>query len=296
MVHQNLIQAKFLFERAKLTWEPYRDVTNGVVVSLLQDSVELALWAIARAHSVDIKPKDGFVALLDKVRVGDKHLHAKPQIIELNNSRVNFKHYGVAPPSSEIPRFIESAGYFLSENCREFLGLAFSDVSLADDVPIPDIRDTLKAAERLRDEGDLEEALIHASLAYQDVLGLAKERHFGDFPRLDALPKLFSGEYKDEAKNLLWDLRRFFERFSNEHVMFMLGVDQALLGELERRRYTVNFSLTGNRLGVHPREATQLTPENVNFMISNVTDVARRLRPRTEQEEHFLRLRNGEAI
>lgn len=296
MVHKNLIQAKFLFERAKITWEPYRDVTNGVVVSLLQDSVELALWEIVRSHSVDVKTKDGFVALLDKVRVGDKHLHAKPQIIELNNSRVHFKHYGITPPSSEIPRFIESAGYFLSENCREFLGLSFSDVSLADDVPILEIRDALKSAENLRDEGDLEEAMIQVSLAYQDVLRIAKEHHFGDFPRLDTLPRFFSGEYQDEVQDLLWDLQRFFERFSNEHVMFMLGVDQALLGELERRRYTVNLSVTGNRLGVHPREATELTLENVNFMISNVTDVARRLRPRTEQEERHLRLRNGEGF
>lgn len=58
MVHKNLIQARFLFERAKLLWEPYRDVTNGVVVSLLQDSAELALWEIVRAHAVDIKSKE----------------------------------------------------------------------------------------------------------------------------------------------------------------------------------------------------------------------------------------------
>src|SRR2546426_11284858 len=108
-MQKNLIQARFIFEKAQILWEPYRDITNGLVVGLLQDSAELALWSIVRAHSVEVKPDAGFVSILEKLSVPGKPLHGKAQILEINKSRVAYKHYGLTPAATDVSRFIEGA-------------------------------------------------------------------------------------------------------------------------------------------------------------------------------------------
>lgn len=281
MPQRNLIQARFLFEKAQLLWEPYRDITNGIVVSLLQDAAELVLWAIVKTHSIDVKPREGFVAILEKASTSGRVLHGKGQILEINNSRINFKHYGISPSSSDIPRFIEGARVFLTGNTREFFQLAFEEISLADEILVPELRSLLKEAERFRNEGNLEEAMVQVSLAYQELLRLAKERHFGDFPSFEEVHKLFPEETREDARDFFWNLHRFSERFIGEHAMFTLNVDKSLLEQVERRRLVVNVSVSGKRLGVYPGADAETTLENVNFLISNVTDMARRLRAST---------------
>jgi hypothetical protein len=277
MPHRNLIQAKFLFEKAQLLWEPQRDITNGVVVNLLQDAAELALWAIVKMHSVNMKSKEGFVSLLESINVPGKAIRGKAQMLEINSSRVSFKHYGLTPSTSDIPRFVEGTRFFLIENVREFLSLTFENISLADEVRVPELRALLKEAERYRNDGDFDEAMVQVSLAYQKLLRLATDRHWGDFPRLDRVERLFPKDAQEDARGILWDLGRFFERFSSEHSMLTLGVDKFLMQELESRRFNVIVSVSGNRLGVHPRRSADSTLDNVNFLISNVTDIARRL-------------------
>lgn len=275
---KNLIQARFLFEKALVLWEPYREISNGLVVSLLQDSAEIALWAIVKSHSVQVKDQEPFVSTLDKVGSAGLLIHGKAQILELNKSRVSYKHYGLSPAATDVPRFIEGARFFLKENVREHLALDFDAVSLADEISDPEVRVLLKEAERFRSEGDLQEALIQASLAFQEILRLAQENQFGDLPRADDAYRLFPPESQEAARYLVSDFGHFWERFSRGHAMFTLGVDRALFEELEARRFTVNISESGKRLGVHTHQKTTATPENVNFLISNVTDIGRRLR------------------
>jgi len=277
-VLKNLIQARFLFEKAQVLWEPYREISNGLVVSLLQDSVEIALWAIVKAKSVQIKDQESFVSILEKVGSTGLVMQGKAQILELNKSRVLYKHYGLSPAASDVLRFIESARFFLTENVREHLAVDFDTVSLADEVSDPKVRAYLKEAERFRGEGDLEEALIQVSLAFQRILRLAQKAQFGDLPRADDAYRLFPRELQEAASDLISGFRHFWDRFSRGHAMFTLGVDSALFEELEHRCVTVNISEGGNRLGVHWHQETEVTAENVNFLISNVTDIGRRLR------------------
>ena len=277
LVHKNLIQARYLFEKAQALWEPYREVTNGLVVGLLQDSAEMALWEIVKSAAVPVKDNDPFVAIMQKLVSSGRLVHGQAQMLELNKSRVSYKHYGLCPASSDIPRFVESARFFLKENIKEHLDLDFDTVSLADEVSDAEVRWHLKEAEAFRSMGDLHEALVQASLAFQRVLDVVQEAQFGDFPQLDEAYSLFPPESQESARELILDFGNFWEYFSRSHAMFTLGVDRALFQELEARRFIVNISEGGERLAVHAQQKTAVTPENVNFLISNVIDIARRL-------------------
>src|SRR5262245_9849038 len=118
-MQKNLIHAKFLFEKAQIVWEPYRDITSGLVVTLLQDSTELVLWAIVKSLSLQVKDQEGFVSILERLANAGKVVHGKPQILELNKSRIAYKHYGLSPSHSDIPRFIAGTDLLHRENARE---------------------------------------------------------------------------------------------------------------------------------------------------------------------------------
>lgn len=276
-MHKNLIQAKFLFEKAQMLWEPYREISNGLVVSLLQDAAEIALWAIIKSRDVQVKDKEQFVQIIESASSSGLIIHGKAKIIELNKSRVSYKHYGISPAASDIPRFIESTRFFLRENVREHLALDFDTVSLADEVSDLGVRTHLKEAERFRSEGDLQEALIQASLAFQKVMIMAQKSQFGDFPKIDDAYELFPRESQNSARVLISGFGHFWERFSRAHAMFTLGVDRALFEEIEARCVTVNITQGGTRLNVYMHQKATVTTENVNFLISNVTDIGRRL-------------------
>lgn len=276
-MQKNLIQAKFLFEKAQMLWEPYREISNGLVVSLLQDAAEIALWAIVKSRDVQVKDKEQFVSIIESSSSSGLVIHGKAQILELNRSRVLYKHFGLSPAASDVPRFIESASFFLRENVRQHLALDFDTVSLADEISDVGVRTHLKEAEHFRNEGDLKEALIQASIAFQKILNVAQRVQFGDLPRTDDAYQLFPRESQESARVLLSDFGYFWERFSRAHAMFTLGVDRALFDEIDARCVTVNTSQGGERLGVYMHQKTTITPENVNYLISNITDIGRRL-------------------
>lgn len=275
-MHKNLVQSRFLFEKAQMLWEPYRDISNGLVVSLLQDSAELAVWAIVNQKSVQVKDKDGFVSILEKVGSEVGNLSGKSQVLEINKSRVAFKHYGLTPSPSDIPRFIEGARFFLTENVRLHLGQDFKTLSLADEVADAKTRNLIKEAEQYRDDGKYDEALTKISLAFQRILRLAQDSLLEGMPRFDEADSLFPRDSQEEARTLIWDIGRFLGQFLKNHAMFTLGVDRGLLEEIEARRVRVNVSVDGTTLGVSQSSRTDVTLENVNFLISNVTEIARR--------------------
>jgi hypothetical protein len=161
---------------------------------------------------------------------------------------------------------------------REYLGLDFDTVSLADEISDAEIRELIREAERFRAEGNLEEALIQVSLGFQRVLRVAQDSQFGDLPRFDETCRLFPQESQEAARDLISSFGHFWERFSSGHAMFTLGVDRALFEEIESRRLTVNISKGGKRLGVYRHKNTTMNLENINFLISNVTEIARRAR------------------
>lgn len=274
----NIIQARFVFEKAQVLWEPYRDISNGLVTGLLQDAAELALWAIVKSIGVSVKDQDGFVAILEKIDAQYRKIDGKAQILEVNKARISYKHYGLTPSSSDVPRLIEGTRFFLNENVKNFLQIDFNSISLADDILNPEIRDLLKEAERFRDSGNLEDSLVRASIAFQKIHRIALITQFGDIPDISDIYQLFPPTAQEKARDIAHGLSHFWERYSSSHAMFTLGVTKGLLDEIEERRLIISISVSGNIIGISRRPKSTASIENVNFLISNITDIARRIR------------------
>lgn len=276
----NLIQARFLFEKAQLIWEPYREITNGVAVSLLQDSTELALWAIIKRHSIDIKEKEVFTSLLDKTSINGRPLFGKAMVLELNRARVSFKHSGLCPASSDIPKFIENTGFFLRKNSEEFLEINFDEISLADTVSNSELRKLIKDAELSRDSDDLQEAFILISLAFQKIQQLLLKQSQRSVPDLSSELNFHLQEIKQNEgiAFAFHQLQEFLAGFYEDYLVSTLGVNQGLLHEIQERRCQVNVAESGKRLGISTHGNKSIASlENVNFLILHTTEIARRL-------------------
>jgi lantibiotic modifying enzyme len=108
MIDQLLLSKRF-FQQGELFSQGNDPISTGIAISFFQDSVELLVWLIIKEFSIDVKETESFTSLLDKVEKdltqrGKSLLH-KAKILELNKARVNFKHYGNLPASSESEKF-----------------------------------------------------------------------------------------------------------------------------------------------------------------------------------------------
>jgi len=273
----NIIQTRYLFDKAINFWEPNRDITNGITVSLLQDAAEMLVWAIVKQCNIDVKNKEIFISLLDKCDTAGKSLQFKAQIREVNSARVNFKHYGNVPATSDVPKFIENTRKFLIENSRIFLDLNFEEVSLADAIENETLRSLLKEADILMKKGELEESLIKCSIAYKNLVSSAIARHYKYFPDISDAHKLFPKEKQDDARQLISQFSDFFNQFVKEYAMFSLGVSKTLFEEIEQRTLVVNISASGKRLGVYSNKKSDVSIANINFLLSNLIEISQRI-------------------
>jgi hypothetical protein len=139
----NIILSKYLFCKAQNSWQLSEPFSNGITVTLLQDSAEMLVWEMVKVLNVQFKSKDGFVSLVDKIDSYHGGINLKAQILEVNNSRVNFKHYGNIPSSLDISRFIENTKTFLESNASK-IGYDYKNVSLADVIRNDHVKDLIK--------------------------------------------------------------------------------------------------------------------------------------------------------
>jgi hypothetical protein len=167
-----LLLAKRLFLEAAKYAAKVDPVSCGLSISLLQDSVEMVVWALIKDKGISVKETDGFVKHLDTLKsnsvtlVGINHIH------ELNKARVGFKHYGNLPAKGEPEKFRGYAETFLRAAITTHFGLDFDDLSLADLVPYPAIRDRLKSAEHLLTIGDFRGAVAEASITKVELFAM----------------------------------------------------------------------------------------------------------------------------
>lgn len=283
-VPKNAVQAKYLFERATVAWEPNRDFSNGLVVCLLQDAMELMVWGIAKSTDATVGEKEFFGDLIKrKFSPDNKPLHGTGFAFEINKARIDFKHYGRTPSRADIPRLIDETRYFLQRNAEDSLGINFDEISLADDVGDQRMRQLLKDAEKARDTSDLKEALISASLAFQELASIGRSRSSGFSARLDDVCQLFPRESQQAAYEKFAFLDLAIEKFFDDYALLSLGVNGTLRDELLRRVWHVNVSQSGIRLGVVITNGAEPTLENVNYLISTLTEIGRRLSPHLPQ-------------
>lgn len=269
----NIILSKYLFRKAQNSWQPHDRLSNGLTVSLLQDSAEMMLWEMVKTHNAQIKIKEGFVSLLDNLDRSYGGIDFKAQILEVNSARVNFKHYGNIPSSIDVTKFIESTRAFLEANAKK-IGYDYQNISLADAINNATVKDLINKAEKLIIDGDNEEALISISMAYSHVEDDAKRLVFDNLPNFENAYELFPEDKQEDARDVFSDVSDFLDEFTWLTSLTGLGYSKQQVLDIHNRCAEVVMSMGGKRLGVHPRAKTEATVENVEHLIRSVTDMA----------------------
>lgn len=175
---EQLLLAKRLF----LIGADYADtddpISAGVAVSLFQDSAEIFIWHLLKHLDAKLPgEKTSFTSYFDIVASAEENttgtaLPLKAKIIELNNARVGFKHYGNLPDTSAAKKFKTYTEEFLVLSCLEFFSVDFYSLSLADLVPYPNIRARLASAEQKYIDGNYKDSIEDTAVAKAMLLEL----------------------------------------------------------------------------------------------------------------------------
>lgn len=276
---EQLLLAKRLF----LIGADYADnddpISAGVAVSLFQDSVEIFIWHLLKHLDAKLPgEKTSFTAYFDLVASAENNaarttLPLKAKIIELNNARVGFKHYGNLPDVSAAKKFKAYTEEFLALSCSEFFFIDFYSLSLADLVPYANIRLRLTSAEQKYKDNDYKGAIEDTAVAKTMLLELLANY----FPKPDR-----NLERGDDILGQLTGLKnvRLFSKLSdylsktNElNVIAMLGIKISNYLIIQRLFPAVLHMASGDwKFQYHAR--TEPNNENTRKAINMITNAA----------------------
>lgn len=232
MPTKQLLLSKYLFRKGENALKDSNSFSAGLAISLFQDSVELLLWTIAKEYPVTIKDKDGFDKLWDTVNKIEKDgnvvgLSYQARMIELNKARVNFKHYGNLPASSEAEKFRDYVGSFLTSTCADYFNMSFDDISLADLINDNDSREKIKEAVKCLKNKNAQGCIINCAHAGYIVFGsLDKILPRVDNNFMDAA-MLFGGEASHSANRVFKYLGSYLNSLRDLNFVSLLSVNLA---------------------------------------------------------------------
>ena len=275
-----MILSKYLFEKARSVYSPADNLSMGISVSLLQDSAEMLLWYIVKTlNNVQISPKEGFVSVLEKVDKDHGGVDFKPQIIELNNARVNFKHYGNLPSLVDMEKFIAGTHAFLKSNAQK-LGVSFDAISMADFIKNERIRSRIKNSETKLQAEEYQDALIETSIAFNELESDAKSKirikHF-EVDKIGDAYEVWPKDCWNDARQFTYSLQQIIDELVTRNALSNLGYSPDYILAIKKKGFNVNVSMTDNILGVHNTGHSDVSKENIMTMNSLIIELAMRL-------------------
>jgi hypothetical protein len=137
----------------------------GIAISLFQDSIELALLAAINKNDIDPGRHAGFDNYIECLEKQEIKIPFKQRIRQINNTRIQFKHFGVCPDPSEALRFEEAAKAFLDTFLLQCFDLEIEQVTLCGLIEDDKIRTALSQAEDFLHSNDIYNCLVRLSAA-----------------------------------------------------------------------------------------------------------------------------------
>lgn len=268
-----------LLKKAVASYSPVDTFSHGLTVSLLQDAAEMLIWEMAKYFNVQVKPKDGFVSIIENIDKNHGGIDLKPQIFELNSARVNFKHYGNIPSNVDIPKYIETCKQFLKCNALK-IGIDFESISSVDTVLIPEIKSHLKNSEDHLESENFKEALIESSIAFQELEKIAHTKIGIDRYALDELRDSYEAWPQDcweSARNFTSQLTNVLEQTIDYLSRGQFGYSPEYVSSVRSMCYHVNISITGNILGVSNMGHAKDDAKSIRYINDFIIEASRRL-------------------
>ena len=243
----SVLQAKHLFNTAISHYSPVDTLTYGVTVSLLQDSAEMLVWAMAKHFNIPSKAKDGFVQLVSLLDSQDNGIDLKQQIFELNQARVSFKHYGNIPLGEEVLKYIKNCENFLRLNSKR-MGIDFETLTSVDTVQHLEIKDQLKESERFLSNDDYVQALVHSSVAFkllEDLAQASLDLKQWDMRNIEDAYRIWPEEGARRARDFTKSLSIILEKLAEHATHSRFGVPIEYSLQVKNLCYQVVFAQSG---------------------------------------------------
>ncbi len=114
----------------------------------------------------------------DKLKDNLDYFPMKMEINNLHNIRNNVMHHGSIPSIEDVEKFNSYVRTFLEEIFRGIFKLDFNELSLTFLINDPIIRELMKKSEKYLLDQKYENSIIHACIAFQEIIKLAKEDIF----------------------------------------------------------------------------------------------------------------------
>ena len=129
-----LLLARRLLELARGNLTATNDISLGVGINQLQDSVELFLLAVSEHLNAGVKERTAFDQYFELInqKIAPKELPFRVRLLALNKLRVNSKHHGLAPAKSEVEGLPTTVREFFDETTTQVFNRRFATISLLD--------------------------------------------------------------------------------------------------------------------------------------------------------------------
>lgn len=247
---QQILLVKFLFDKSNEIFLPDDPFACGLAISLMQDSVEAMIWTVVKELDAPVKERDSFDKVWDSIPKAKqnkekKELPLRSKMLELNKARVNFKHYGNLPDSSDAIKFISYTEEFLKIVAREFLNINFEETSISDLIKNNDVREKIKEAELEYKNENWKDALIKCAEAEKIVTSTLNKILPTIDNSLSRAGTIFSHTNSEGANQIFQYISKYFEALRSVTIVNLIGVKLPEYLRFKSLIPTVNRNLSG---------------------------------------------------
>ena len=173
----------------------------------------------------------GYWGVINK-RIRPTELSHKATMGKLNKSRVNFKHHGIMPSTSDIELYEVITRDFLTENTHKIFSIDFSSISLSDLIQNNRIKEIIKKAEANYNNNEIRECQNNLARAFEYLLfDYEKDQkdYFENSPfdfgrELWSKPKFFR-QKENEEQRFLESMYKSFERMKKYLKITSMGIN-----------------------------------------------------------------------
>jgi hypothetical protein len=275
---KQLMLAKYLFGQGEKALDIRNPMACGVAISHFQDAVEMLLWTAVKQRDLGNARKEmSFFDLWKSVEgsLRDAKLPHYSSMTELNNARVNFKHFGNLPEPSDAEKFLSYTREFLTEAAKLVFDTAFESLSLADLVLNARVKDLLKTAEGHLTQNELEQCMNECAQAEHIVSG-SLSQVFPTVPsHLTDYAGLFDRDKQTYARRLFDGLREYLNALRDVSFSAILGIpaNDFLRYAALKRIIPAVTEYMDHHIATHSR-GHKYSPEDARFAVRYVTDYA----------------------
>ena len=218
------------------------------------NAAEMFLGLAADHLGVNLSPNVNFDGYFAEIKQGaGVELPSRHPMRRMNRSRVNLKHHGLFPSSTDLEQFKGDVTTFLTDATKMVFKVDFLSLDMIDLVTQPDALSLLRSAETQAGQGDHTEALALLSEAFEYLLkDYADRKQDPDQSSPYTLWKqgirTMSGQNHDrELAKRLTEVEAGLERFQRAFRVLAMGVDYQRYARFELLVPWVPYFMDGHR-------------------------------------------------